>query len=285
MSEAIKISSAAGPKTKLAWWKTKQAQRVGWGSLAVAILGVGYWFFFVFPYVSTDDARVAATLVRVAPEGVSGRVIKLNVTEGDRVKKGDVLVELDHRTADATLQRAKAKAEWAQKELTRVRQLVKERGLALRELDQAQATADTSDAEMKLAQVAFDNTTIRSPVNGIVVQKATEEGNIVEPGQTLVTVTDIDAAWISANVEETSVGGVKVGQPVKITVDEGGNLTGKVSEVRHATAAQFALIQAENPSGNFTKLVQRIPIKVILDDHPNQVLRSGQSVEIAIRVR
>jgi membrane fusion protein, multidrug efflux system len=285
MSEAIKIASAAEPKSTMQWWKTPQARKVGWSSLAVAILGLGYWIFFVHPYISTDDARVAATLVRVASEGVGGRVTKLAVTEGDRVKKGDVLLELDHREAEATLQKAKAKAEWAQKELKRVRELVHQHGLAMRELDQAQANADTSDAEMKLAQVAFDNTTIRSSVNGVVVQKATEEGNIVEPGQTLVTVTDIDAAWISSNIEETSIGDVKVGQLVKISVDEGGRLTGKVSEVRQATAAQFALIQSENPSGNFTKLVQRIPIKITLDSHPDQVLRSGQSVEIAIRVR
>ena len=73
---------------------------------------------------------------------------------------------------------------------------------------------------------------------------------------------------------------------MSIHVDEGGVLTGKVFEIRAATASQFALIQAENPSGNFTKLVQRIPIKITLDSesltHP---LRAGQSVEIKIRVR
>jgi membrane fusion protein (multidrug efflux system) len=126
---------------------------------------------------------------------------------------------------------------------------------------------------------------LKSPVDGVVVQKVAEVGNILEPNQTALTVADIDHAWISANIEETAVAAVKIGQPVTVHIDEGGELTGKVSEVRAATASQFALIQSENPSGNFTKLVQRIPIKVELDAHPSQSLRSGQSVELRIRVR
>lgn len=284
MSEAIKIAPEPKRKSK-SWHQSKKTMRVMFAAGAVAVAGTVYWFFAIHPYVSTDDARVAATLVRVASESVGGRVIKLAVSEGDRVKKGDVLVELDHRTTEANLERATAKAKLAETELKRVRELVAQRGLATRELDQAQANADTAEAEMKLAQVAFENTTIRAPTDAVVVQKATEEGNIVEPGQTLLTVTDIDRAWIAANIEETSVGLVKVGQPVRITVDEGGKLSGKISEVRASTAAQFALIGAENPSGNFTKLVQRIPIKIQLDPHPDRVLRAGQSVEISVRVR
>jgi membrane fusion protein (multidrug efflux system) len=112
-----------------------------------------------------------------------------------------------------------------------------------------------------------------------------EVGNILETNQTALTVADIDHAWISANIEETAISNVSVGQPVTVHVDEGGSLTGRVSEVRSATASQFALIQSENPSGNFTKLVQRIPIKVALDSHDDRALRAGQSVEIKIRVR
>lgn len=267
------------------WWQAERARKVGLGSFVVVILGLVYWFFAIHPYVSTDDARVAAYLVRVAPEAVGGRVIKLNVTEGSRVKKGDVLLELDHRIVNAQLKRAQAKSVLAQRELKRVSELVAERGLAQKELDTAKANADTAEADLALAEVSAENSSIQSPVDGIVVQKVVEEGDYVEPGQTVVTVTDIDQAWIAANIEETSVGEVKVGQPVKITIDEGGDLTGKVSEIRASTAAQFALIPAENPSGNFTKLVQRIPIKIALDPHPQQTLRAGQSVEIKIRVR
>ncbi len=242
---------------KKVWWQSARAQWTAIISLAVAVAGLTVWWFFFHPFVSTDDARVAATLVRIAPEGVSGKVVRIAAQEGDRVKKGDVLVELDHRTAEAQLQRAKARAQLADKELRRITQLVLNKGLPARELDQAKANAESSEAEMKLAEIAFENTSVKSPSDGVVVQKTTEEGNIVEPGQTLMTLSDSDHAWIAANIEETSVGLVKVGQPVHVTIDEGGELIGTVLEIRKSVASEFALIPADSGAGNFTKVVQR----------------------------
>ena len=267
------------------WWKHPRAKKVGTIGGITVFLGFWVWFFLFHPYVSTDDARVAATLVRLAPEGVSGKVITLNVTEGDRVHMGQVLLELDHMVVEANLKKAKARAELTRRELKRVEQLAAQNGVPPSQVDNMRANAETAEADLQLAQIAYDRTFLKSPVDGIVVQKVAEIGNILEPNQTALTVADVDHAWIAANIEETSVAGVKPGQPVSVTIDEGGELTGKVSEVRVATASQFALIQSENPSGNFTKLVQRIPIKVELDPHPDRVLRAGQSVEIKIKVR
>lgn len=268
----------------LSWWEHRRAKMTGLAVGGILLLGVLVWFFFFRPYVSTDDARVAATLVRLAPEAAGGRVIRLYVQEGDRVKKGAVLVELEHRSSEANLLKAKARADQLEKELKRFQQLAAVKGVPQRDLDQAQASADIAKAEYELAEIAYDRTFLKSPIDGIVVQKAGEEGNILEPNQVILTLADIDHAWVSANIEETNVARVQKGQLVRIVVDEGGGLTGHISEVRAATAAQFALIQAENPSGNFTKLVQRIPIKIELDPHPDRLLRAGQSVEIRIRV-
>ena len=274
------------PKTdQLAWWQTKKSKLVGRVSGAAAVVGLLTWWFLFHPYVSTDDARVAATLVRVASQGVSGRIEKLTVEEGSRVKKGDVLLELDHRTAEAQLSRTRSKYELAAHDLKRAEQLSAQNGLPARELDKARAEARVTESEMKLAEVALDNTYLRSPIDGIVVQKTIEVGDMLEPSQTALAVADVDQAWVSANIEETAVGEVKAGQPVTVTIDEGGRLTGKVSEVRAASAAQFALIPSDNAAGNFTKLVQRIPIKIVLDPHPDKPLRVGQSVEIKVRVR
>lgn len=266
------------------WHHHPRARAAGLAAAAVVLLAFVAWLVFFRPYLSTDDARIAATTVRVAPAGAGGQVVKLNVTEGDRVKAGAVLVELDHRTASAQLQRAQARLALAEKELKRMEQMAAENGISPRDLDSSRANFQTADAEAKLAAIALDNTYLRSPIDGIVIQKSTEAGDMLEPGQTAVSLTDIDHAWIAANIQETSVGRVKVGQPVTIHVDEGGTLYGNVSEIRTATAAQFALIPADNPSGNFTKLVQRIPIKVALAPGHGQVLRVGQSVEIRIRV-
>jgi len=275
------------PKPEIAtpWWKTPLSQKVSIALGVLAVLGSAWWLFEIHPYVSTDDARIAGTLVRFAPEGVSGRVIKVNVEEGTRVSKGQTLVELDHRVPEAQWQRAQAAERLATLEQHRLSQLVAQRAAPQRELDTAQAKLDSAEAELKLAQVNLDNTYLKSTMDGIVAQKTVEEGNILEPGQSALALLDLDGVWVSANVEETEIGRVRAGQKVAITVDEGGRLTGKVSEVRQASASTFALIPAENTSGNFTKLVQRIPIKILLDPHSGRDLRVGQSVEIRIRVQ
>jgi membrane fusion protein (multidrug efflux system) len=91
-------------------------------------------------------------------------------------------------------------------------------------------------------------------------------------------------AWIAANIEETAVGAIRVGQKVDIMVDEGGELTGEVLEVRSSVASQFALIPSDSGAGNFTKVVQRIPIRIKITNRNDKTLRAGQSVEIRIRV-
>lgn len=281
----VKLAQQHIATEKVRWWATPRARKVALVSAVVAIVCFIIWLIFFRPFVATDDARVAATLVRLAPEGVSGKVIKLNVTEGDLIKAGQVLLELDHSVASANLLKAKTRAEQMQRELRRIDQLAAQNGIPPREVDTAKASHQTAEAELQLAQIAYDRTFLKSPVDGMVVQKVAEIGNILEPNQTALTVADIDHAWIAANIQETAIAPVKLGQPVTVQIDEGGELNGKVSEIRAATASQFALIQSENPSGNFTKLVQRIPIKVALDPHPNKQLRAGQSVEIKIRVR
>ncbi len=271
---------------KIKWWTHPRARKVFLFSAIFSVICVAIWAVWFRPFVSTDDARVAATMIRLAPESVSGRVIKLVVAEGDRVKSGQIVIELDHSVAEANLLKAKARASQTEREFKRIEQLAAQNGVPPREVDTIRANAHAMQADLQLAQIAYDRTFLKSPIDGVVVQKVTEVGNILEVNQTALTLADIDHAWISANIEETAVSSVKVGQSVSIHVDEGGVLTGKVFEIRAATASQFALIQAENPSGNFTKLVQRIPIKITLDSesltHP---LRAGQSVEIKIRVR
>jgi membrane fusion protein (multidrug efflux system) len=279
------MSQASAPVVKVKWWKSARSKTIGKVTLGLGLVGVVIWWFFFHPYVSTDDARVATTLVHVGSQGAAGRIEKINVEEGTRVKRGDILAELDHRAAEAALEGAQAHLGLANHDYKRASQLSAQHGLSARDLDKAQSEALAAEAQLKLAQVALDNTSLRSTIDGVVVQKTIEVGDILEPGQTAFTVADIDGAWISANIEETSIGDVKIGQPVKISIDEGGRLTGKVIEIRQAAAAQFALIPSDNAAGNFTKLVQRIPIKVGLDPHPGRSLRVGQSVEIKIRVR
>ncbi|MGZ3746769.1 MAG: HlyD family secretion protein [Pseudobdellovibrionaceae bacterium] len=270
---------------RLVWWQTKRAQQVGLVLLSLALVGILIWWFAFRPFVSTDDARVAMTLVRVAPSAVSGRIVKVHVTEGSQVKTGEVLVEIDHRIPQANFDKAKARAVVAERDFERMQRLVKEGSATPQSLDKARADEAAADVELKLAEVALENTYLKSPFDGIVVQKLAEVGNILEQNQIALIVADEKNAWIAANIEETAVGALKLGQPVHIKVDEGGELEGQVTEIRSSVASQFALIPSDMGAGNFTKVVQRVPIKVALTGSENRHLRVGQSVEIKVRVR
>jgi membrane fusion protein (multidrug efflux system) len=235
--------------------------------------------------VATNDARVATDIIRVASVGVGGVIEKVAVEEGAQVSSGEVLVEIDHRITDAQLKKAQANFQLAKLELDRAASLAGSNVSARRDLDRARTGYNIAAAELQLAEINAQNTFLKSPIDGIVVQKPAEVGNVLEPGQVAVAISDADHAWVSANIEETSIGRVKVGQKVYISLDEGGSLTGRVDEINAATASQFSLLPAENASGNYTKVVQRIPVKIALDPHPGRILKAGQSVTIKIRVR
>lgn len=288
MSEAKSAENEAPqvpPRPQRPWYRQRNAVLSFQAVLAAAVVGLLYWFFFVFPYVTCDDARVDANLARVAPEGAGGLVLKVDVTEGDVVRQGQTLVELDPSKAQAELERASARALLAAKEFKRGEELVAEQGISDRQLDMDRAGAAEADAEWRLAQLALDQCTLKSPFNGVVVEKATDMGDHIETGQTAVTVADMDHAWVAANIEETDVGPLKPGQTASISVDSGASLAGTVLEIDQATLSTFALIPTESSSGNFIKLVQRIPIKIALDPHSGEILRVGESVEVHVKVR
>jgi membrane fusion protein (multidrug efflux system) len=280
-----KKEPAATETPALPWWKTRQAKTAGIITGSVAFVIIVIWAIAFRPYISTDDARVAATIVRVANRGASGLIQRVSVAEGGKVTQGEILAELDHRSAQAQYDRAKARAQFAAAERNRMESLAAQHGTSQQLLDRARSEALSADADFRLAELALEYTYLRSPVNGVVIQKTADEGNVLETNQTAITVADIEHAWVAANVEENEIARVKPGQTVKISVDEGGSLTGRVTEVRKAAASAFALIPSDNASGNFTKVVQRIPVKIVLDPHPGRTLRVGQSVVIRIRAR
>ena len=193
------VATLAGP-----WWQQPRSQRTGLVLLLVIVACVIVWAVHFYPYVSTDDAQVTAALIRVAPEGAGGKITVVNVQEGSRVAKGDVLVELDHRVAEANLQKARAKAGQAGREGNRTEQLAAQHGVAAREVDSARASGSMAVSDLALAQIAYERTFLRSPTDGIVIQKLAELGNLLEAGQTAVFVADIDNAWVSAPADPSA---------------------------------------------------------------------------------
>jgi multidrug resistance efflux pump len=188
----------------LPWWQSKLAKITGLVFLVLLAVGLVVWFFAFRPYVSTDDARVAEDLIRIAPDGVGGKVLNINVAEGDPVTQNQVLVELDHATYQSELEKAQARAMLAQADLNRSQRLYKQAAMDARNYQASQATAQSAQADLQLAQNALDHTYLKSPVNGLVVEKIAVVGNLLEPSQVALVVADVDHAWIAANIQETS---------------------------------------------------------------------------------
>lgn len=158
-----------------------------------------------------------------------------------------------------------------------------------------QAQADAAFAQVKSLQAAvqaaqnkLSYTVIRSPIDGYVGQKDVEIGASVSPGQALISIVPHYGTYITANYKETQLGNVRVGQPVDIKVDayKGTTFHGHVSAIAPASQNTFSLVPAQNATGNFVKVTQRIPVRVLVDDPPaDKPLRVGMSVETSIKVK
>lgn len=141
-------------------------------------------------------------------------------------------------------------------------------------------------AQMHQQQVDVDDRTIKSPVPAVVDRTFMLPGEYVAAGQRILMLHNPNEVWVEANIKETQVGQVKLGQPVKVTVDAypGVKFTGKVARIGNATTARFALLPTPNPSGNFTKITQRVAVKIDIVNSPRP-LKPGMMVEVEIDVR
>ncbi|MDR0239117.1 MAG: HlyD family secretion protein [Deltaproteobacteria bacterium] len=147
---------------------------------------------------------------------------------------------------------------------------------------------DIEQTRRQIGQKEVDlyDRTLRSPINGVVDQKFVEPGEYVIPGQRLLLMHDPQSVWIEVLLKETKLTDVRVGQPVEISVDAypGRHFAGRVERVGNAATNQFALLPNPNPSGNFTKIAQRVPVRVKVDQPDGNPLRPGMMVEVDIDV-
>ena len=136
-----------------------------------------------------------------------------------------------------------------------------------------EARAQTADAQVMQAQAAveqarlnLERTTLRAPVSGIVSRKTVEVGQMVQAGQALLAIASLEDLWVTANFKETQLQHIQPGQKVEVDVDAYDHaVRGHVDSIAAATGATFSLLPPENASGNFVKVVQRVPVKIVLD--------------------
>ena len=182
------------------------------------------------------------------------------------------------RSAEAQLEAARqnARAAEAQAEAARVG------------VGGARSRVAAAEAAVEQARLQLGYARIVAPAGGVVAQKSVQLGQFVTPGQSLMTVVPLSEVWVTANLKETQLEGVGPGDAAEIEIDAYPGLTfhGHVESISPATGAQFSLLPPENATGNFTKVVQRVPVRVRLDgDNPDVELRPGMSTVVTIRKR
>lgn len=267
--------------------------------------------------VQIDPAEYQARLAQAEADLAAARAA-VSGPQGEGQAQAMVQAASSQRASlDAQIGAAKANLTKADADLARARELVAKQIVSKQQLDAAQAAADAAaatlqalqkqqsaagsnitaaqagvrlaQARLAAAQAAVDNaklqlsyTRVTAPMAGLVSRKQVEIGQLVQGGQPLLTIVADTGVWVTANYKETQLSDIRVGQPVDIEIDgyPGCDAKGKVESLAAATGAKFALLPPDNATGNFTKVVQRVPVRIAVTEGcgPQRPLRPGMSV-------
>jgi multidrug resistance efflux pump len=229
-----------------------QKKRIILAILAIAALAIvaiiAYYRYEGARYVKTDDARVASNVVAVTPE-IPGKLLEWRVKEGDQVQAGDILGRQD--------------------------------------LGSALTSGALSPASLgAVAGVFAEKAAIKAPISGQVIQTGAVVGQMVAPGTSLAVIADTDGLYVAANVKEGDIARIKVGQEARIEIDafRGKDFAGRVDSIGRATASTFSLLASQSGGGNYTKIVQVVPIKVSIADPGDARLMIGMNASVRISI-
>lgn len=285
--------------------------------LGVGIAGFRYWYVNVRGIVSTDDAYLDGDRVSVSAK-MLGRIVELRADEGDTVQAGDLLIRLDDTDVRAERSQAEANLAYAEEntklaavevqkareDFARARTQFQSKIIPQQQYDHARLALDAAEAHQRIARAQvrtararlpvldaqLANTQVVAPLTGIVARRWVLSGDVVQPGQPMFSIYGLGDLWITANFEETKVRHLHPGDSVGVDVDAypDHEFVGRVRWIGAAAASQFSLIPPNNASGNFTKVTQRVPVRIALervaaaaDDSVKLV--AGMSVEVRIR--
>lgn len=298
-------ASASGKKIR------KGPKILGRVILAVALLAAlvygSLWWIDSVAYVSTDDAAIDGRQVKLSSK-MLGRISEIKAAEGDQVKAGQNLVNLEDKDLKAQEAQAVASLAYAKQSLTvakigldksqddfdRIVKLFAGGATTKENYDHAQKALDTARAQYSLAQASVDtssaqlgvieaqklNVHIDSPIDGTVEKISLYPGDLAQPGQTILSVNNLGSMWVTANFEETKVGKIRVGATVLIDVDAypGRVFAGKVELIR------AGIVPSAFQIGDFTKTTQRVPVKIdLIAPSDGATLVPGMSVEVKVR--
>lgn len=226
--------------------------------------------------VQAARAVVAATVASRAQNGRDLNRQERLLETGSSSTEAHEKLETTHAQLDAQLAQNHAQA------------LAAERELAVLEgqLKQNEASLATARAALAIARLNLDYTTVRAPQDGVLGQRQVKPGQLVGAGTQITTLTPLPQLWVIANYKETQLTHMAVGQRAEVTVDTfpGHTLRGHVQSFAPASGAEFALLPPDNATGNFTKVVQRLSVKIVIDDADGLTDRMVPGMSVVARV-
>jgi multidrug resistance efflux pump len=252
-------------------------------ALIVLVIAGGYFTWNAFYYEDTDDAQVEGHVMPLCPR-VNGHIKAVYVNEGQLVRAGEAIMSIDpeeYKIAEVLAQLNLSEA-------------LSTAASSHHDANVETANSEVARRELQLAQAElnFSHTVICSPVTGIVGKSRVEVGQNVNIGQDLVDVLPLDDVWVTANFKESQLAHMRPGQPVEVHVDAyGRKWKGHVTNMGGGTGSVFDLLPPESATGNYVKVVQRMPVRIDFDRPPGQefnseeLLKPGLSVEPKVKVR
>lgn len=250
--------------------------------------------------VSTDDAYINANTVHMAAR-ISGQVARVNVTNNQYVQKGQLLFQLDAQPYIVALEKARAQftiqqaaylnADHKEK---RTSQLAQKRFASTQDNEDAETALQTAAASLKLAKAELDQATLNlawtriiAPTSGWVTNMTLRDGDNITANQPLFALISDETFWLDANFKETQLENIQAGQRAVISVDMYPNVTfeGVVQSISGGTGAVFSLLPPQNATGNWVKITQRIPVRILFT-HINRryPLRIGASSNVTVKL-
>jgi len=286
---------------------------------AALVYGIVRLVGWMDKYESTDDATLFGEAVSVSSD-IMGRVVSLKGAEGDQAAAGEELARLDESGIAAQVNQANVAVDYADRgavlaevkldeargDFARAEAQFQRKIIPLEQYEhQKQALAaaqaafgiaaaqrNLAVAQLRTLKADIPHTVIASPISGIIARKWVSAGEVVQPAEPIFTLYDLNELKVKALFKETQVRRMRVGDAAKITIDAypGISLEGTIETIGVATASQFALLPSDNSSGNYTKVVQRVPVTIALKkpmtvfDPRGQRLGPGLSVEVRIAI-
>jgi membrane fusion protein (multidrug efflux system) len=253
----------------------------------ILIVGILY-IFYALAHEATDDAYTTGYVHQISSR-VTSNVIELDIVDNEFVHQGQVLLRLDPRDFQVQVDLAQANYNKAKADFDRVDALKNDVAISKQDYDQSKANMEVTRAQLENAMNQLSYCTIVAPSDGFIGNRTVDVGNRVTVGGALMTV--VQDIWVVANYKETQLGKMEKNQQVQIEVDAipGKKFAGHIDSFSPGSGAIFSLLPPDNATGNFTKIVQRVPVKILFEPESIRDFRDrlvpGLSVETSVALK